>query len=140
MFKKTRRNKPAVGTVISIPIAGGQFAYAINVYASRWWIFDFKTSKRTNDLGLFDSSRWLKFIGIVNGIGADTIDECVAVLGPLEANIPPTWTRVPQWVVDSGRAATQYRVTQFKPGNFEVPFWYVSEEEPATMQESISLE
>jgi hypothetical protein len=140
MPKKPRRTGPAVGTVISIPILDGRYAYAVNVYASRWWIFDFATTIRTNDSGIFNSSRWLKYIGIINGIGAETIDECVVELGPHEANNPPTWTRVPQWAVDDGRAPTPYRVTQSKPGNFEIPLWYVSEEEPATMQESISLE
>jgi hypothetical protein len=140
MPKKPRRTGPAVGTVISIPINKGNFAYAVLVYSYKWWIFDFKTNQRTNNPSDFISSRWLKYISIHKGIGIDTFDECVVELGPHEENHPPTWTRMPQWAVDCGECPTPFKVRQFKLGVFVSPEWYVSEEEAATMQESISLE
>lgn len=135
-MKKSLRDEPVSGTVISIPLRSGIYIYAVKVYNSSWWMYDFISNVRTNDKSFFVPLRWYKyFINLDDGIGSDTVDECRVELGVLEDILPATWRKLPQWVVDHGDAPTQYKVEKFTPGITQEP-WYVKEDELALIQEN----
>lgn len=130
---------PPAGTVTSIPIGNGIYAYVILFRRYTFWLYNFVTKGRAFDSSLFPSGRWKKlFRNPSAGLTEHAIDECHIHLSDEELTIPPTWEKVAAWKMERGEVPTPYRVQTSDP-SVEHEVWYVTEDQLPQYQENVAF-